>query len=225
MATMNGASRQRDYFAARQAMVRDQIRARGLTDVRVLRAMGEVPRHVFVAPEWQAEAYSDRPLPIDEGQTISQPYIVAVMIASLALPDQARVLEVGTGSGYQAAVLSRIAAQVYSMEYFPRLAEQARALLQRLGYTNVEVITGDGSLGLPQYAPYDGIIVPAAAPRLPPALIEQLAAGGRLVIPVGGETEQDLLIVTKHGASPTIERSVPCRFVPLRGQEGWREAC
>jgi len=225
MATMNGASRQRDYAAARQAMVRGQIQARGLTDARVLQAMGEIPRHLFVAPAWQDEAYSDRPLPIDAGQTISQPYIVAVMIASLTLPDQARVLEVGTGSGYQAAVLSRIAVQVYSMEYFPTLAEQARRLLQRLGYTNVEVVVGDGSLGLPQYAPYDGIIVPAAAPRIPPALIEQLGVGGRLVIPVGEATDQELLIVTKQGASHTIERSVPCRFVPLRGQEGWREPC
>jgi protein-L-isoaspartate(D-aspartate) O-methyltransferase len=225
MATTNGAGRRRDYFAARQAMVRNQIQARGLTDTRVLRAMGEIPRHLFVAPEWQNEAYSDRPLPIDAGQTISQPYIVAMMIASLSLPDHARVLEVGTGSGYQAAVLSRIAAQVYSMEYFPILADQARTLLQRLGYTNVEVVAGDGSLGLPQYAPYDGIIVPAAAPRIPPALIEQLGTGRRLVIPVGETTDQDLLIVTKHGAAPTIERSVPCRFVPLRGQEGWREPC
>jgi protein-L-isoaspartate(D-aspartate) O-methyltransferase len=225
MPTQNGAARQHDYVALRQAMVRDQIQARGITDGRILQAMGEVPRHLFVAAAWQSEAYSDRPLPIGEGQTISQPYIVAVMIASLSLPDNARVLEVGTGSGYQAAVLSRIAAQVYSMEYFPTLAAQARALLQRLGYTNVEVVAGDGSLGLPQYAPYHGIIVPAAAPRIPPALIEQLDTGGRLVIPVGEATEQDLLIVTKQGASHTIERSVPCRFVPLRGQEGWREPC
>jgi protein-L-isoaspartate(D-aspartate) O-methyltransferase len=206
-------------------MVRDQIQARGVTDVRTLQAMCEVPRHLFVAAEWQSEAYSDRPLPIGEGQTISQPFIVAMMIERLQLHDQACVLEVGTGSGYQAAVLSRIAVQVYSMEFFPALAEQAKTLLKRLGYTNIEVVVGDGGLGLPQYAPYDGIIVPAAAPRLPHSLVDQLGEGRRLVIPVGQASEQDLLIVTKHGASYTVERSVPCRFVPLLGKEGWSDPC
>jgi protein-L-isoaspartate(D-aspartate) O-methyltransferase len=225
MPTQNGAARQHDYVALRQAMVRHQIQARGITDGRILQAMCEVPRHLFVAAAWQSEAYSDRPLPIGEGQTISQPYIVAMMIERLQLHDQARVLEVGTGSGYQAAVLSRIATQVYSMEFFPALAEQTEALLKRLGYTNIEVVLGDGGLGLPQHAPYDGIIVPAAAPRVPHSLIEQLGEGRRLVIPVGQANEQDLLIVTKHGASYTIERSVPCRFVPLLGQEGWRDPC
>jgi protein-L-isoaspartate(D-aspartate) O-methyltransferase len=225
MPTQNGAARQHDYVALRQAMVRHQIQARGITDGRILQAMCEVPRHLFVAAAWQSEAYSDRPLPIGEGQTISQPYIVAMMIERLQLHDQARVLEVGTGSGYQAAVLSRIATQVYSMEFFPALAEQTEALLKRLGYTNIEVVLGDGGLGLPQHAPYDGIIVPAAAPRVPHSLIEQLGEGRRLVIPVGQANEQDLLIVTKHGASYTIARSVPCRFVPLLGQEGWRDPC
>jgi protein-L-isoaspartate(D-aspartate) O-methyltransferase len=223
MPTQNGAARQPDYVALRQAMVRNQIQARGIADGRILQAMREVPRHLFVAAAWQSEAYSDRPLPIGEGQTISQPYIVAMMIERLQLPDQACVLEVGTGSGYQAAVLSRIATQVYSMEFFPALAEPARALLKRLGYTNIEVVVGDGGLGLPQHAPYTGIIVPAAAPRLPHLLIEQLGEGRRLVIPVGEASEQDLLIVTKHGTSYTIERSVLCRFVPLLGQEGWRD--
>jgi protein-L-isoaspartate(D-aspartate) O-methyltransferase len=225
MASVNGAGRHRDDVTARQAMVRDQLVARGVTSAPILQAMGEVPRHLFVAAEWQDEAYSDRPLPIDEGQTISQPYIVAMMIASLALPDNARVLEVGTGSGYQAAVLSRVAAQVYTIEYFPALARSARVLLQRLGYRNVEVVQGDGSLGLPQYAPYDGIIVAAAAPRIPTPLVEQLHDGCRLVIPVGRIAEQELLLVIKRGASYTIERSVPCRFVPLRGREGWSEMC
>ena len=225
MPTQNGAARQHDYVALRQAMVRDQIQARGITDGRILQAMREVPRHLFVAAAWQSEAYSDRPLPIGEGQTISQPYIVAMMIDRLQLHDQACVLEVGTGSGYQAAVLSRIAAQVYSMEFFPALAEQSESLLKRLGYTNIEVVVGDGGLGLPQHAPYAGIIVPAAAPRLPHPLIEQLGEGCRLVIPVGEASEQDLLIVTKHGASYTIARSVPCRFVPLLGKEGWRDPC
>jgi protein-L-isoaspartate(D-aspartate) O-methyltransferase len=206
-------------------MVREQLQRRGITDVRVLQAMRVVPRHFFVPPAWRREAYSDRPLPIDQGQTISQPYMVAVMLQSLALPSNARVLEVGTGSGYQAAVLSRLASQVYTMEYFPALAEQARTLLQRLGYVNVEVVAGDGSLGLPQYAPYHGIVVAAAAPRLPPPLLEQLAEGGRLVIPVGEATSQELLIVTRHGTTYTTERGVPCRFVPLLGQEGWPEAC
>jgi protein-L-isoaspartate(D-aspartate) O-methyltransferase len=225
MPTQNGAARQHDYAALRQAMVRDQIQARGITDGRILQAMCEIPRHLFVAAEWQSEAYSDRPLPIGEGQTISQPYIVAMMIERLQLHEQACVLEVGTGSGYQAAVLSRIATQVYSMEFFPALAEQADALLKRLGYTNIAVVVGDGGRGLPQHAPYDGIIVPAAAPRLPHPLIEQLGEGCRLVIPVGEATEQDLLIVIKHGASYTIERSVPCRFVPLLGKEGRSDPC
>jgi protein-L-isoaspartate(D-aspartate) O-methyltransferase len=149
--------------------------------------------------------------------------MVAVMVQSLGLSGNARVLEVGTGSGYQAAVLGRLAAQVYTIEYFPILAEQARAILERLGYTNVRVIIGDGSVGLLQYAPYDGIVVPAAAPRVPPPLIEQLGEGGRLVIPVGKATEQELLIITKRGASYTRERSVSCRFVPLLGQAGWPE--
>jgi protein-L-isoaspartate(D-aspartate) O-methyltransferase len=223
MSTSNGATRQDDYVAARRAMVHDQLESRGITDVRILQAMRDVPRHLFVASEWQSEAYSDRPLPIGAEQTISQPYMVAMMSELLRLPDQARVLEVGTGSGYQAAVLSRIAAQVYSMEYFPSLAEQARVLLTRLGYTNIEVIIGDGSAGLPQYAPYDGILVPAAAPRLPHPLIAQLGIGRRLVIPVGEASTQELLIVVKHDGSYTIERSIPCRFVPLLGQEGWSE--
>jgi protein-L-isoaspartate(D-aspartate) O-methyltransferase len=223
MAATNGTQRQRDDAAARQAMVRDQLQRRGITDMRVLQAMREVPRHLFVPPEWRRDAYSDRPLPIGEGQTISQPYMVAVMLQSLALPSHARVLEVGTGSGYQAAVLSRLATQVYTMEYFPALAEQARAVLERLGYTNVQVIVGDGSVGLPQYAPYDGIVIPAAAPRVPQPLCEQLGEGGRLVIPVGEATAQELLIVTRRGNTYTQERGVPCRFVPLLGQEGWPE--
>ena len=223
MSTTNGTRRQRDYVAARDTMVRDQLQRRGITDTRVLQAMRDVPRHLFVPPEWRRDAYSDRPLPIGEGQTISQPYMVAVMIQSLAIPRNARVLEVGTGSGYQAAVLSRLATQVYTMEYFPLLAEQARAVLERLGYTNVQVIVGDGSVGLPQYAPYDGIVVPAAAPQLPPPLLEQLGEGGRLVIPVGEAAGQELLIVTRQRDTYTKEHSVSCRFVPLLGKEGWPE--
>ena len=220
---MNGTSKEPDYTAACLAMVRSQLQRRGITDARVLQVMREVPRHAFVPPEWRHEAYSDRPLPINDDQTISQPYMVAIMTQSLALQGHERVLEIGTGSGYQAAVLSRLVAHVYSIEYFPDLAESARAVLQRLGYTNVQVIVGDGGLGLPVHAPYDGIIVTAAAPHVPQPLLTQLAEGGRLVIPVGSVTSQELLIITRHGDDYRQGRSIPCRFVPLLGQEGWTE--
>lgn len=221
MATVNGTSKEPDYTGARLTMVRSQLQRRGITDARVLQAMREVPRHLFVPLEWRHEAYSDRPLPIGDDQTISQPYMVAIMTQSLALQGHECVLEIGTGSGYQAAVLSRLAAQVFSLEYFADLADSARAMLQRLGYTNVEVSVGDGGLGLPAQAPYEGIIVAAAAPHVPPPLLAQLADGSRLVIPVGSATGQDLLIITRHGDDYVQEHSVPCRFVPLLGQEGW----
>ncbi len=221
MATVNGTSKEHDYTSARLVMVRSQLQRRGITDARVLQAMREVPRHLFVPPEWRHEAYSDRPLPIGDEQTISQPYMVAIMTQSLALQGHEHVLEIGTGSGYQAAVLSRLAAHVSSIEYFADLADSARALLQRLGYINVEVIVGDGGLGLPAQAPYDGIIVAAAAPHVPQPLLAQLAEGGRLVIPVGSATSQELFIITRRGDDYAQERSVPCRFVPLLGEEGW----
>jgi protein-L-isoaspartate(D-aspartate) O-methyltransferase len=221
MFATNGSRRPPQESAARAAMVREQLQRRGITDTRVLQAMREVPRHLFVPPEWQRDAYQDRPLPIAEGQTISQPYMVALMLQSLSLPQPACVLEVGTGSGYQAAVLSRLAAQVYTIEYFPRLAEQARSILAQLHYSNIQVIVGDGSNGLPTYAPYDGIIVAAAAPQIPPALLAQLRDTARLVIPVGDPAGQDLLIVTRQGTAYHTERSVACRFVPLLGQAGW----
>ena len=223
MATVNGTRKEPDYTAERRVMIRTQLQRRGITDRRVLQAMREVPRHAFVPPEWRHEAYSDRPLPIADDQTISQPYMVAIMTQSLALQGHERVLEVGTGSGYQAAVLSRLAAQVYSIEYFPNLAETARAVLQRLGYTNVQVMTGDGGLGLPAHAPYHGILVAAAAPHVPQSLLGQLAEGGRLAIPVGSVASQELLIITRHGDDYPQARSVPCRFVPLLGREGWTE--
>jgi len=223
MATVNGTRKEPDYTAERRVMIRAQLQRRGITDTRVLQAMREVPRHAFVPPEWRHEAYSDRPLPIADDQTISQPYMVAIMTQSLALQGHERVLEVGTGSGYQAAVLSRLAAQVYSIEYFPNLAETARAVLQRLGYTNVQVMTGDGGLGLPAHAPYHGILVAAAAPHVPQSLLGQLAEGGRMAIPVGSVASQELLIITRHGDDYPQARSVPCRFVPLLGQEGWTE--
>jgi len=221
MATVNGTSKEPDYTSARLVMVRSQLQRRGITDARVLQAMREVPRHVFVPLEWRHEAYSDRPLPIGDEQTISQPYMVAIMTQSLALHGHERVLEIGTGSGYQAAVLSRLAAHVCSIEYFADLADGARAVLQRLGYTNVEVSVGDGGLGLPAQAPYEGIIVAAAAPHVPRPLLVQLAEGGRLVIPVGSATSQELLIITRRGDNYAQERSVPCRFVLLLGEEGW----
>jgi protein-L-isoaspartate(D-aspartate) O-methyltransferase len=221
MATVNGTSKEHDYTSARLVMVRSQLQRRGITDARVLQAMREVPRHLFVPPEWRHEAYSDRPLPIGDEQTISQPYMVAIMTQNLALQGHEHMLEIGTGSGYQAAVLSRLAAHVSSIEYFADLADSARALLQRLGYINVEVIVGDGGLGLPAQAPYDGIIVAAAAPHVPQPLLAQLAEGGRLVIPVGSATSQELFIITRRGDDYAQERSVPCRFVPLLGEEGW----
>ena len=221
MATVNGTSKEHDYTSARLVMVRSHLQRRGITDARVLQAMREVPRHLFVPPEWRHEAYSDRPLPIGDEQTISQPYMVAIMTQSLALQGHEHVLEIGTGSGYQAAVLSRLAAHVSSIEYFADLADSARALLQRLGYINVDVIVGDGGLGLPAQAPYDGIIVAAAAPHVPQPLLAQLAEGGRLVIPVGSATSQELFIITRRGDDYAQERYVPCRFVPLLGEEGW----
>jgi protein-L-isoaspartate(D-aspartate) O-methyltransferase len=224
MATVNGMRKEPDHTTARLSMIRAQLQRRGITDPRVLQVMREVPRHAFVPPEWRHEAYSDRPLPIADDQTISQPYMVAIMTQSLELQGHERVLEVGTGSGYQAAVLSRLAADVYTIEYFPALAKRARALLQRLGYTNVQVLTGDGGLGLLAHAPYHGILVAAAAPYVPQPLLTQLAEGGHLVIPVGSVTSQELLIITRHGDHYAQERSVPCRFVPLLGQEGWADA-
>jgi protein-L-isoaspartate(D-aspartate) O-methyltransferase len=221
MASQNGVQRAPDYQATRQVMVRDQLKRREITDSRVLGAMGDTPRHLFVPPEYRADAYSDRPLPIRAGQTISQPYIVALMLQHLALQGSERVLEIGTGSGYQTALLCQLAGQVYSLEYVPELATQADTVLSQLGYRGVQIIVGDGGLGLPDYAPYDGIVVAAAAPKAPPSLLAQLANGGRLVIPIGTSTQQELRYITKHEEEYEEQRSVQCRFVPLRGQEGW----
>src|SRR3954447_23860539 len=170
---------------ARHRMADEQLRARGIRDPRLLAAMSEVPRHEFIDERHWSEAYSDHPLPIGSGQTISQPYIVAAMIEALQVAPHHRVLEIGTGTGYEAAILSRLAQAVYTVERYPDLAEQARYIFQRLGYRNIEVFKGDGSEGLPQHAPYDRIIVAAAAPAVPKALWEQLAENGRLVLPVG----------------------------------------
>jgi protein-L-isoaspartate(D-aspartate) O-methyltransferase len=200
-------------------MVADQIAARGVRDPLVLQAMSEVPRHLFVPASLIDQAYRDYPLPIGEGQTISQPYIVALMTECLALKGGERVLEVGTGSGYQAAVLARIAARVDTIEINGALARQAAATLERLGLGNVRVRAGDGFFGWPEDAPFDAIVVTAAAPEVPPALFAQLAEGGRLVIPIGDvQTYQQLTVVTKMNGQPRIERVLDVRFVPMTGE-------
>ena len=208
----------------RRAMVETQLRRRGIRDERVLEVMGQVPRHEFVPAELLRESYEDHPLPIGGGQTISQPYIVAQMVEALALQGDERVLEVGTGSGYQAAVLARLAARVYTIECDPSLARTARERLRRLGFGDtVEVIEGDGGAGYAPGAPYDGTLVAAAAPDVPMQLIEQLAERGRLVIPVGERASQELRLIQKLGGSPVISRLGFCRFVPLLGAQGWEE--
>jgi protein-L-isoaspartate(D-aspartate) O-methyltransferase len=198
-------------------MVVAQIVARGVRDERVIAAMKKVPRHRFVPAELRESAYYDGPLPIGSEQTISQPYIVALMTEALGLEGGGRVLEIGTGSGYQAAILAEIADTVYTIEILPELAERARAILDTLGYRNVRVRAGDGFFGWPAAAPFDGIIVTAAAPRVPEPLIEQLAAGGRIVIPVG-DRYQDLEIYEKTGAGLELLETVPVRFVPMTGK-------
>jgi len=211
------------YAELRHAMVETQIRKRGVGDERVLRAMRNVPRHEFVESHWKNVAYSDEPLPIGGGQTISQPYIVAVMCAAIHLEGRERVLEIGTGCGYQTAVLSWLAREVHTVEYREELASGARERLQRLGYGNAHVYCGDGSLGLEAFAPYNGIVVAAAAPHLPEPLAQQLAEGGRMIVPVGAEEHQVLLLLTKHGGKLSSEQREPCRFVPLLGRHGWKD--
>jgi len=204
-----------DPTVTRQLMVDSQLRARGISDARVLDAMLRVPRHEFVPGPYRAQAYEDHPLPIGDGQTISQPYIVAVMLQSLQLSPTSKVLEVGTGSGYVTALLAELAAQVFSVERHPALAESARELLAGLGYTNVRIFTGDGTLGLPTVAPFDAIMVSAAAPDLPPPLIAQLRDQGRMIIPVGTDDSQQLQFLRMVGGNPVITLRELVRFVPL----------
>jgi protein-L-isoaspartate(D-aspartate) O-methyltransferase len=199
----------------RRFMVAEQLRARDIVDRRVLEAMERVPRELFVPVDLRHRAYDDAALPIGEGQTISQPYMVARIAEALALAGDEHALDVGTGSGYQAAVLAELAAEVDTIERIPELAEQARANLAAAGYERVNVHVGDGSLGLHERAPFDAIAVAAAAPEVPPALYEQLQPRGRLVIPVGGRHGQRLELVIKSPEGPAVVRSVPCRFVPL----------
>jgi len=202
----------------------DFLRRRGITDTRVLEAMAAVPRELFVPEEQRRRAYDDRALPIGHGQTISQPFMVATICAALELGADARVLDVGTGSGYQAAVLAEIAAEVVTIERVPELADRARETLAQGGYDRVEVRVGDGTLGVPERAPFDGIAVAAAAPAVPDTLYEQLAVGGRIVVPVGSLYDQWLQVVARGPSGPEVVRSVPCRFVPLVGAAGFDES-
>jgi protein-L-isoaspartate(D-aspartate) O-methyltransferase len=210
------ATSRRDYFQAeRERMVRTQLAERGIREVRVLDAMSRVPRHEFVPETLRQEAYEDHPLPIGEGQTISQPYIVAAMLEHLALQTIDRVFEVGTGSGYVTALLSLLCSEVYSVERHAQLAALAESTLHRLGYRNMKIRVGDGSQGWPEYAPFDAILVSAATPEMPPALFAQLREGGRLVVPVGPPSSQELQLIGKIGGEPEVRVLEGCRFVPL----------
>jgi protein-L-isoaspartate(D-aspartate) O-methyltransferase len=210
------------FTAQRRTMVESQLRARGIRDERALAAMSHVPRHEFVAVDYRDQVYEDHPIPIGEGQTISQPYIVAIMLQALTLDSSDVVLEVGTGSGYLTALLADLTRRVYSVERHASLARTAQATLARLGYANVEILVGDGGDGLPDRAPFDAVIVSAAAPQIPPPLFEQLREGGRLIVPVGPPQAQELQLVRKHGGQPVVSSMEGCRFVPLIGSAGYR---
>ncbi len=217
VASIAMATQAADFEAARRRMVDEQIAGRGVSDPLTLAAMRSVPRHLFVPPREVAHAYADHPLPIGQGQTISQPYIVAFMTEALGLRGGEKVLEVGTGSGYQAAVLARIAAKVFTIEIVDALAKEAASRLVSLGYDNVTVRSGDGYAGWPEEAPFNAIMVTAAAPRIPEPLKAQLADGGRLIVPVG-DLAQDLIVVTRRGVRFEERRVLPVRFVPMTGK-------
>lgn len=205
-------------------MIESQLRRRGILDNRVLEAMFQVPRHEFVAPALVRRAYDDRPLPIGESETISQPYIVAVMTEAACVQPGDQVLEVGAGSGYQAAILSCLGAKVFAVERNPDLVEVARHRLARLGFEGIQIMTGDGTEGYAPAAPYQAIVVTAASPpRIPESLLDQLAEGGRLVIPVGALDHQELLLVSRHGNEYATRALDQCQFVPLIGKHGWPE--
>lgn len=214
---------EQQFKKLRDAMVSEQIEGRRLKNPALLNAMRSIPRHRFVPPDYQEAAYEDRPLLIGENQTISQPYIVALMTNLLRLSGDETVLEIGTGSGYQAAVLAALSKQVYTIERHPSLAKRAQTTLQELGIQNVYVLEGDGSCGWPENAPYDGIMVTAAAPKIPEPLLEQLQVGGRLVLPVGGLGLQSLQTWDKTESGYQHETVVPVAFVPLRGQYGFKK--
>jgi protein-L-isoaspartate(D-aspartate) O-methyltransferase len=199
----------------RLQMVESQLRARGVSDTRVLDAFAKVPRHEFAPERYRSQAYEDHPLPIGEEQTISQPYIVALMLQALAISPHDRVLEIGTGSGYVTALLAELAARVISIERHASLADSAAALLSRMGYRNIQIVTADGSRGFPQCAPYDVVIVSAAAPELPQELVAQLSEGGRMIVPVGVEDSQQLQFIEMRHGKPILTLRELCRFVPL----------
>ncbi len=209
-----GVSQDSTYDRERKEMVEDQIRRRGIKDRKVLKAMLRVPRHLFVPEQMKELAYGDEPLPIGEGQTISQPYIVAYMTEALRLGGRERVLEIGTGSGYQTAVLAEIVREVYTVELIPELSNRARTVLEKLGYRNVHFRIGDGTMGWPEHAPYDAILVSAAPAAVPPALVEQLKVGGQMIIPVGIDF-QELVLVTRKETGWDEQRLIGVRFVPL----------
>jgi protein-L-isoaspartate(D-aspartate) O-methyltransferase len=212
-----------DYEKARLKMVKNQLAARGIRDQRVLEAMSEIPRHEFVPPALEHEAYDDNPLPIGEGQTISQPYIVALMTQMMGLEGGEKVLEIGSGSGYQCAILCKMAARVYTVERSPSLVRRAERILTDLGFENFLMKEGDGSEGWMEYAPFDAIMVTAGSPKIPETLIEQLTDRGRMVIPVGNRYSQVLKRITKVGDTLKEEEGAGCRFVDLIGAHGWAE--
>lgn len=209
------------YLPIRMTMVDEQLRRRGIRDAAVLTAMERVPRHEFIPEQSRREAYRDCPVLIGEGQTISQPYIVAAMTEALQVQPTSKVLEIGTGTGYQAAVLGELARKVYSVERHASLAATAQQVLRQLGYANIEIVVGDGSLGLPEHAPFDRIIVAAGSPDIPPVLLQQLADGGRMVIPVGPQDVQMLKVVRRAGSEFISSNLDACRFVPLIGKHGF----
>jgi len=215
--------KEEEFTAARNEMVATQLIPRGISDKRVLEVMRKIPRHRFIPKSLEDVAYADCALPIGEGQTISQPYMVAIMTELLRLKGDEKVLEIGTGSGYQAAILSLLCQKIITIDRVEILAENAAKLLGSLGYKNVEIVVGDGTLGFEKEAPFDGILVTAGAPDVPKILVEQLADGGRLVIPVGDRFHQVLTTVTKQGTEIFTEESIGCVFVPLVGKYGWKE--
>lgn len=215
----------KDFSLERSKMVRDQMEKRGIKHPGVLAAMRKIPRHLFLSMEYQSEAYADHPLPIGFGQTISQPYIVALMTELLQPHPLDHVLEIGTGSGYQAAILSQLVAQVHTIDRHAELVKQAQSAAEQLNLTNIQFHVGDGSLGIPQHAPYDAILITAAAPRIPRPLLSQLKVGGRLILPVGARSHQTLeRWIKKSDDSFEHDQDIPVSFVPLVGEHGWSES-
>jgi len=213
------------YIQARENMVKGQLVSRGIKNPKVIQAFKSVPRHKFVEEALWVQAYQDGSLPIGKGQTVSQPYTVALMIEALDLPPNAKVLEIGTGTGYQASILSRVAKEVYSIERIPSLITTARRIIGNLGYRNIELRVGDGTLGWAEHAPYDGIIVAAGSPGVPQELVNQLTENGRLIIPIGNQDSQALKLIYKENGKVVVSDLGNCRFVKLVGEYGWGKNC